>query len=133
MPDFSAGLARGTWTGHLFGAQGQDQLQRLQSDFIDDAINHLAGVLDHVDDGEQDLTIGFTELLNYGRRLLGGTRYDLIGFTQGCWLLSGFKVFVNRILIEAGRRLPPTFNYAWESLYCGVDRKSSKLLFKAQI
>jgi hypothetical protein len=22
----------------------------------------------------------------------------------------GFKVFVNRILIEAGRRLPPTFN-----------------------
>jgi hypothetical protein len=23
----------------------------------------------------------------------------------------GFKVFVNRILIEAGRRLPPTFNY----------------------
>jgi hypothetical protein len=23
----------------------------------------------------------------------------------------GFKVFVNRILIEAGRRLPPTLNY----------------------
>jgi hypothetical protein len=29
----------------------------------------------------------------------------------------GFKVFVNRILIEAGRRLPPTFNYVWDAAY----------------
>jgi len=27
----------------------------------------------------------------------------------------GFKVLVNRILIEAGRRLPPTFNYIWDT------------------
>jgi len=88
MPDVAAGLAWGPRTGDLFSAQDQNQLQRLHSNLMDDAIDHLAGALDHVDDGEQDLAIGFTELLNDGGRLLGGARDDLIGFTQGGWLLS---------------------------------------------
>jgi hypothetical protein len=88
MPDFAAGLAWSARTGHLFGAQGQDQLQRLHSNFIDDTNDHLASALDHVDDGEQGLAIGFTELLADGGRLLGGARDDLIALTQGGWLLS---------------------------------------------
>src|SRR5262249_49356058 len=55
MPDFAAGLAGSARTGELFGAQGQDQLQRLDSDFMDNTIDYLARALDQVDDGEQDL------------------------------------------------------------------------------
>ena len=88
MPDFAAGLAGRTRTCDLFGAQSQYQLQRLYSDFMDDGIDHLARTLDQVDDGEQNLSIGFAELLDNGRRLVGGARDDLIGFTQGGWLLS---------------------------------------------
>jgi hypothetical protein len=33
---------------------------------VEDAVHHLAGALDQVDDGEQDLPIGFTELLDDG-------------------------------------------------------------------
>jgi hypothetical protein len=72
MPNFAASLAGSARAGDLFGTQGQDQLQRLHSDFMDDAIDHLACALDHIDDGEQDLAIGFTELLDDGDRLLGG-------------------------------------------------------------
>jgi hypothetical protein len=48
----------------------------------------LARALDHVDEGEQKLPIGLTELLDDRGRLLGGARDDLIRFTQGGWLLS---------------------------------------------
>src|SRR5262249_39221171 len=82
------GLAGGARTGELFGAQGQDQLQRLDPDFMDNTIDYLARALDHVNDGEQDLAIGLTELLDDGDRLLGGARADLIGLTQAGWLLS---------------------------------------------
>ena len=53
MPDFAAGLAWSARTGDLFGAQRQDHFQRLHSDFMDNAIDHLAGALDHVDDGSR--------------------------------------------------------------------------------
>jgi hypothetical protein len=55
---------------------------------MDDGIDHLARALDHGDNGEQDLAIGFAELLDNGGRLVGGARDDLIGFTQDGWLLS---------------------------------------------
>jgi hypothetical protein len=43
--------------------------------------------------------------------------------TQGGWLLSGFKVFVNRILIEAGRRPPPTLNCVRDAaVWVGASR-----------
>jgi hypothetical protein len=51
----------------------------------------------------------FRELLDDGRRLLGGSRDDLIGFTQGGWSLR-IQGFRKPDSIEAGRRLPPTFN-----------------------
>jgi len=41
--------------GHhwVWSSQGQEQLQRLHSDLMDDAIDHLARSMDHVDDREQ--------------------------------------------------------------------------------
>ena len=73
----------------------------------------MARALDPVDDGEQDLAIGFTELFDDGGRLrlLGRTRDDLIGVDSRRLAPCGFEVFVNRIPIEAGRRVPPPFNY----------------------
>src|ERR1044071_2056183 len=88
MAYLAAGLARSAGSGHLFRTQGQDHFQRLDPHFMDYRVHDLAGALDHVDDREQDLAIGLTELLDDGRRLLGGTRDNLVRFTQGGWLLS---------------------------------------------
>jgi predicted RNA binding protein YcfA (HicA-like mRNA interferase family) len=40
-----------------------------------------------------------------------GERHRERSLLKAVGILVGFKVVVNRILIEAGRRLPPTFNY----------------------
>jgi hypothetical protein len=73
---------------HFFRPQDQNDFQSLHPNFMDDGVHDLARALDHVDDREQDVAIGFTKLLDDGGLLLGGTRDDLIGFTQGGWLLS---------------------------------------------
>jgi hypothetical protein len=52
----------------LLGAQHQNLFQHLVSDFMDHAFDHMAGILDEVDDGKQDLSIGLAELLDDGGR-----------------------------------------------------------------
>jgi hypothetical protein len=59
---------------------------------MDDAIDHLARALDHVDDGEQDLAIGFTELFDDGGRLLAGC-------TTNLQLRLGLRRFIGRHVI----------------------------------
>jgi hypothetical protein len=57
------GLAWCVRTSDLLGTQGQDEIQGLHSNFMDHGVDDLARTLDYVDDGEQDLAVGFTELL----------------------------------------------------------------------
>ena len=52
---------------------------------MDDRVDHLAGALDLLDQGEQDLSIALAELLDDGRRLLVGAAYHLILFLHGGW------------------------------------------------
>ena len=66
VPDVAAGLARRARTGDLFRAQPQDHLQNLVPDLMDHGFYHLAGALDQVDDGKQDLPVGLAELLDNG-------------------------------------------------------------------
>lgn len=65
MADLAAGLARRACAGDLLGAQGQDLFQGLLADLMDHGLHHLAGVLDQVHDGKQDLPVGLTELLDH--------------------------------------------------------------------
>jgi hypothetical protein len=48
----------------LAGAQDQDLFQSLVSDLVDYGFYYLAGVLDQVQDGKQDLPISSAELLD---------------------------------------------------------------------
>ena len=43
--------------------------QHLMTDLVDHVLDHLAGILDEVDDRKQDLTIALAELLDDGGRL----------------------------------------------------------------
>ena len=89
MPaNLAAGFAGRARAGDLFGAQPQNQLQGLDSDFVDDGLDHLAGAFHQVQQGKQDLSIGLAELLDDCGRFLSGLRYDLVCFTHGGWLLS---------------------------------------------
>jgi hypothetical protein len=85
--NLAAGLAGRARAGDLFGAQPQNQFQGLDSDFVDDGLDYLAGAFHQVQQGKQDLSIGLAELLDDGRRLFGGLRHDLVCFTHGGWLL----------------------------------------------
>jgi len=109
MPDVSAGFAGCALAGHLLGTEHQDQFQGLQADFVDDTLHHLAGALDHVDDGKQDLSVTSAELLDDGGRLARGAGHDVIRFLHGGRLLSDSCLATGFFRIGANRRLP-TFN-----------------------
>jgi hypothetical protein len=111
MPDVAAGLAERARASDLFGARHQDQLQGLAPDFVDYGLHHLAGVLNQVNDGEQDLPVGLAELLNDGSRLARSAGHDAMRFLHGGWLLSDSRLGLgNRILSKPGHRRLPTFN-----------------------
>ena len=65
VADLAAGFAGGARAGHLFSTQHQDLLQGLMSDLMDHGLHHLAGVLDQVQEGQQDLPVGLAELLDH--------------------------------------------------------------------
>ena len=60
--DIAAGFAWRPCAGHSLRAQRQDLFQHLMSEFMDNALNYMAGILDQVHDGKQDLSIGLAEL-----------------------------------------------------------------------
>jgi hypothetical protein len=77
VPNVAAGLAWCARPGDLFGAQCQDLFHSLVSDLMDHGLYYLAGVLDQVQDGKQDLSIGSTELLDDSTRFVRGPRHDI--------------------------------------------------------
>jgi hypothetical protein len=93
VPDITTGLARRAWAGHLLGAQDQDLFQSLVSDLMDHGFYYLAGVLDQVNDGKQDLPIGSTELLDDSGRLPRSAGHNVIRSLHGGRLLSVFCVW----------------------------------------
>src|SRR6476660_945637 len=66
VADLATAFTWGAWTRQLFGAQEQNLFQRLMPNFINHGLHDLAGVLDQVDDREQDLPVGLAELLDDG-------------------------------------------------------------------
>jgi hypothetical protein len=74
--------------GHLLGAQHQDLLEHLVPDLVDHGLDYLTGILDQVDDGKQDLSVGLAELLDYGGRLARSAGHDVVSFLHGGRLLS---------------------------------------------
>ena len=109
VPDVAAGFAWGAGAGHLLGAQHQDLLEHLVSDLVDHGLDHLAGILDQVDDGKQDLSVGLAELLDNGGRLARSAGHDVVSFLHGGRLLSDSRLATGFYRIGANRRLP-TFN-----------------------
>ncbi|MGA8869981.1 MAG: hypothetical protein WB460_02515, partial [Candidatus Acidiferrales bacterium] len=93
VADLPAGFAWGAWASHLLGAQNQDLFQGLVSDFMDYGFYDLAGVLDQVQDGKQDLPIGAAELFDHCGRLPRSAGHDVVRFLHGGRLLSGFCVW----------------------------------------
>src|SRR5215510_11730324 len=77
------------------------------ADLMDHVFDYLTGILDQVDDGKQDLSVGLAELLDDGGRLAGSASHDVISFLHGGRLLS-VSAFGNRIL--SNRRQPPPTN-----------------------
>src|SRR5215472_7555350 len=63
------------------------------ANLVDHVFHHLAGILDQVDDGKQDLSVGLAELLDNGGRLAGGASHDVVSFLHGGRLLSVFCVW----------------------------------------
>ncbi len=53
------------------------------AELMDHGLHDLAGVLNQVEDGEQDLPVGLTELLNYCGALAGGASHDVVWFLHG--------------------------------------------------
>lgn len=110
VPDVAGGFAWGAGAGHLLGAQHQDLLEHLVSDLVDHGLEYLAGILDQVDDGKQNLSVGLAELLDYGGRLARTACHDVVSFLHGGRLLSVFlRLATGFYRIGANRRLP-TFN-----------------------
>ena len=107
--DIAAGFARRPRPGHLLGAQHQDLFQHLVSQFMDHVFHHMAGILDQVDDGKQDLSVGLAELLDDGGRLARSAGHYVISFLHGGRLLSDSCLATGFYRIGANRRLP-TFN-----------------------
>ena len=66
VADIPFGLAGRPGSGDLLGAQHQDLFQHLMANLVDHVFHHLAGILDQVDNGKQDLSIGLAELLDDG-------------------------------------------------------------------
>jgi hypothetical protein len=89
--DVAPGLPRCLGARDLLGAQHQNRFQSLASELVDDCRHHLAGTLDHLDDGKQDLPIRLAELLNDGGGFAFGPRHD-IRFLHGG--LAPFRIRV---------------------------------------
>jgi hypothetical protein len=107
VPDVAAGFAWGAGAGHLLGAQHQDLLEHLVPDLVDHGLDHLAGILNQVDDGKQDLSVGLAELLDNGGRLARSAGHDVVSFLHGGRLLSVFlRLATGFYRIGANRRLP---------------------------
>src|SRR3954447_14013365 len=64
----------------------EQHFQRLHADLVNHGFDDMAGALDQVDDGKQDLTVGLAELLNDGGRLARGAGHDVVRFLHG-WLV----------------------------------------------
>ena len=85
--DLPARLARRALPGDLLRAQHENRFQGVDLDFVDNVLHHLAGAFDQVNDGQQDLPVALTELLDHGGRFLGGSGHELIWFLHGGWFL----------------------------------------------
>jgi hypothetical protein len=109
VSNIAAGLPRSACSRNLFGAQFEKHLQGLYADLVNHGFDDVAGALDQVDDGKQDLTVGLAELLNHGGRLARGAGHDVVRFLHGGWFLS-VVLFSNRILSNRCHRRLPTFN-----------------------
>ena len=110
VPDIAAGFAWRACAGHLLGAQHQDLFQHLVPELMDHGLDYMAGILDEVHDGKQDLSVGLAELLDDGGRLARSAGHDVISFLHGGRLLSVFlRLATGFYRIGANRRLP-TFN-----------------------
>jgi len=80
-----------TWRrrpSNLLGAQDQDPLDYLRASLVDHGLHHMAGALDEVGNGKQDLSVALTELLENGRALARGPGHDVVRFLHGGRLLS---------------------------------------------
>src|SRR4051812_30200412 len=92
-------------------------------DLIDDRLHHLAGILNQVDEGKQDLTIGLAELLDDGGRLLRGAGHHMIRFLHGGRLLSVFLRLATGFYRTGTHRRLPTFNYDRDALSSRYHRR----------
>ncbi len=57
-------------------------LQRLMANLMNHGLHDLAGALDQVDDGKQDLPVSLAELLDNGGRLARRTGHDVVRFSS---------------------------------------------------
>src|SRR5215831_17930765 len=76
------------------------------ANLVDHMFHHLAGILDQVDDGKQDLSIGLAELLDNGGRLAGSASHDMVSFLHGGRLLSDSCLATG--FYRIGSQPPPT-------------------------
>src|SRR5262245_57032561 len=76
------------------------------ANLVDHVFHHLAGILDQVDDGKQDLSIGLAELLDNGGRLAGSASHDMVSFLHGGRLLSDSCLATG--FYRIGSQPPPT-------------------------
>src|SRR5262245_8791316 len=96
------------------------------ANLVDHVFHHLAGILDQVDNGKQDLSIGLAELLDDGGRLAGSASHDVVSFLHGGRLLSdsclatgfyriGSQPPPTNLQLNSGRlrRLVSSRRYAW--------------------
>src|SRR5262249_23233181 len=76
------------------------------ANLVDHMFHHLAGILDQVDDGKEDLSIGLAELLDNGGRLAGSASHDMVSFLHGGRLLSDSCLATG--FYRIGSQPPPT-------------------------
>src|SRR5262245_41991797 len=76
------------------------------ANLVDHMFHHLAGILDQVDDGKQDLSIGLADLLDNGGRLAGSASHDMVSFLHGGRLLSDSCLATG--FYRIGSQPPPT-------------------------
>ncbi len=82
---------------------------------MDHGFHHLAGALDQVDDGQQDLPVGLAELLDHGGLLASSVSHNMVLFLHGGWLLSDSCLATGFYRNRRHRRLP-TSNYDRDTL-----------------
>ena len=120
MPaDLPARLARRAPPGDLLRAQHENGFQGVALDFVNHILHHLAGAFDQVDDGQQDLPVTLTELLDQAADSLAARVTIWYGFFTAVGSFLGF-VFGNRILSKPAPPPLPTFNYGWDTFMPGA-------------